>query len=250
MMRRALCLAIAAFGGATARAEDEVPFAPDRPRFADSTETVPAGRVQLELGARGSFEDGATIVTGPSILLRAGLSDFLEARVSAPDITLGIPADGETRAGITDMILGLKIAGGSGAFTASVLPFASFPTGSSDASTGGIDAGAGFNFQLNATGAFAIGWNAIIAFAGVEGRPRRILDFGAGLSAGYGFTERFGAFVEGYIQYTDGGDVSPSAAGGVTYLISKTVQLDLSGGTGLTGQAEGPYAVTGVALLL
>ena len=37
-------------------------FAPDRPGFADSTETVPRGRAQVELGARSSFEDDATLL--------------------------------------------------------------------------------------------------------------------------------------------------------------------------------------------
>src|SRR5437868_91437 len=97
----------------TAREEDSV--VPDRPGFADGTRTVPKGRVELELGVRGSFESEATDVQGPSALLRLGLTDHLELRVGAPDVVLDLPSgDGDTSAGVTDMVLGVKLAGGIG----------------------------------------------------------------------------------------------------------------------------------------
>jgi len=41
-------------------------FSPDRPGFADSTETVSAGSVQMEFGLRSSFEDDATSLALPA----------------------------------------------------------------------------------------------------------------------------------------------------------------------------------------
>src|SRR5687767_15904819 len=82
----------------------EVTFAPDRPGFADSTATVPGGRAQVELGVRSSFEDDATSLNLPSILLRVGLTSFLEARITAPDLQVDLQKeDAGTRTGAGDM---------------------------------------------------------------------------------------------------------------------------------------------------
>jgi hypothetical protein len=225
-------------------------FAPDRPGFADSTETVDPGHAQLEVGVRSSFEDDGAVLTLPSLLLRVGLPCCLEARVTAPDLTLAFPkGDGSNSAGGGDMSLGLKAATSFNILSASAVPFLTIPTGARDLSSGAVDFGLGLNFQLNLLDDLALGWNVIFAAATIEDRGH-VFDFGAGISLGYQFTDAFGAFIEAYIQYTDGGRAFPSGAGGLTYLITPTLQIDLSGGAGFTSDAEGPYVIAGVAALL
>jgi hypothetical protein len=106
-----------------------------------------------------------------------------------------------------------------------------------------VDGGLGLNFALGISD-LSLGANAIFA------SEAREFYFGAGVSVGYQFTESFGAFLESYLQYTHGDRVSPSGGGGLTYLITPTFQIDLSGGAGFISDAEGPYLLGGVALLL
>lgn len=237
----------------SAAVAEEVPvltISPDRPGFADSTETVPPGHANIELGVRADFDDTLAF-TAPSILLRVGISDFVEARVSAPDVQLALPSGGDPIAGISDLVLGLKAAGGVGeVFSVSAVPYLSFPTGSPEASSGLVEGGLGLNFQLSPFDDFAIGWNIIGAFVASNTLEKRVLATAGGLSFGYQFTDAFGAFVEGYVQYEDEGEVRPSAAGGVTYLVTPRFQIDLSGGSGLTSDSESPYAILGIAALL
>lgn len=228
-------------------------FSPDRPGFADSAGTVPRGYAQLEVGLRASFEDDATLLQTPSILLRVGISELAELRVIAPDVVLNFAQEGENSAGVKDVVLGLKVAGHiDDLFGVSLVPFFTLPTGTIEESTNGIDVGAGLNFELTPTEDLQIGWNVIGAFLGDTdpSTSTRTFNTGAGLSLGYQFTNLLGAFVEGYVLYEDDGVVLPSVAGGVTYLLGDSVQLDLSGGTGLRDGAEGPYAIAGAAFLL
>lgn len=228
-------------------------FSPDRPGFADSAGTVPKGRAQLELGLRASFEDDATLLQTPSILLRVGISEIAELRVIAPDVVINLAKEGETSAGVRDLALGLKVAGHiDDLFGVSLVPFFTLPTGTSEESTNAIDVGAGLNFELTPIDDLQIGWNVIGAFLGDTDPQTSTREFtvGAGVSLGYQFTEPLGAFIEGYINHVDDGAVLPSVAGGLTYLLGDSVQLDLSGGTGLRDGAEGPYVIAGAAFLL
>jgi hypothetical protein len=224
-------------------------FSPDRPGFADSTETVSAGSVQMELGLRSSFEDDATSLALPSMLLRVGLLDWLEVRATAPDLQVDLlKDDGGTNTGAGDMSFGFKSAFAMGdLFSLSAVPFVTLPTGSRGYSSGAVDAGLGLNFQV-AVSDFSVGWNAILVLTSVD--EERVFDFGAGLSFGYQFVESFGAFVETYLVYLEGERVQPSVAGGLTYLVTPTFQIDVSGGAGVTRDAEGPYVLGGIAVLL
>jgi hypothetical protein len=224
-------------------------ISPDRPRFADSTQTVPPGHAQIELGVRADFDD-APAFTAPSILVRVGVTDFIEARVSTPDLQLTLPSGGDPVLGVSDMVLGVKIAGSVGhVFSVSAVPYLLFPTGSPETSSGIVEGGAGLNFQVVPFDDFSIGWNVIGAFVASNTLDKRLLSMAAGLSFGYAFTESFGAFAESYVQYQDGGKGQPSVAGGLTFLPTPRVQIDLSGGSGLTDEAESPYAIVGVAAL-
>jgi hypothetical protein len=230
---------------------DTTTISADRPGFADAASTVPQGHVQIELGARADFDDAGPQLTAPSILVRVGLSSFVEARVSAPDVLVQFPkGGGDSDAAITDLVVGLKVAGKVGdVFAISLVPFASFPTGTRGGTSTGVGGGAGINFELTPTDALQIGWNVISEFEAEPETSGRIFNFGAGLSAGYQFGA-LGAFVESYIQYTETEKVQPSVAGGLTYLLTNHVQLDLSGGTGLSDDAEPPYVIAGAAFLL
>jgi len=236
-----------------AKEDKDEEMAPDRPGFADSTRTVPPGHVEIEAGVRASFESEATDIQAPSMLVRVGLVRHLELRVTAPDVVLPLPSEGsDLNAGVNDMVFGVKLAGGVGeSFEVSMIPFFSIPTGTEGQSSRGVDGGLELNFQVAPTDTWAIGWNVI---AGYENHPdlddERVFNFGAGVSLGYSFNNAFGAFIESYVQYEKGGKAQPSVAGGVTYLLTETFQLDLSGGTGLTDESEGPYVSAGVATLL
>ena len=58
-------------------------FVPDRPGYADSTESVEAGHHHLEYG--GGWRVGELVDT--SLMLRRGLSERTELRLGAPSLT-------------------------------------------------------------------------------------------------------------------------------------------------------------------
>jgi hypothetical protein len=246
------------FASASARAQEPAPraadeplaFNPDRPGFADATGTVPKGHLQLEAGVRAAFEEEAIGLQSPSVLVRVGVTDWAELRFSAPDMFVALPKDGDSSLGLGDVVLGVKFAGESGIFSASAIPFISLPTGTQESSSGEIEGGAGINLSLEITEWFAIGANGIAAFVARDD-GRHAAFSGAGLSFGFALTEALAAYVEGYATHLDGtGVILPSIGAGATYMLTPTLQLDLSSGIGIIEeQAEGPWVSAGVSVL-
>ena len=110
----ALCVLLTgdrAYGSETAEAPNTdapVSFAADRPGYGDATTTVPPFRLALEAGATLLTSDGGLALEIPQLLLRYGLTGWLELRVQVPGLNLPIDRDG-VPAG-TDGGVGFKVA--------------------------------------------------------------------------------------------------------------------------------------------
>jgi hypothetical protein len=70
------------------------------------------------------------------------------------------------------------------------------------------------------------------------------------LALGIGLSERWGTFIEVFGFMPTAGGPAHSLDSGLTYLISRTVQLDLSGGLGLNDRAEDWFVGAGISIRL
>ena len=108
------CLLATALCATSAHAEDEI--ATDRPDFVESSDVVGAGRVQIELGfVQERSREGSLKSRGRATpaLLRIGLGDTLEARIETDGLLRSTVTDSSTGIstrdkGSADVSLGLK----------------------------------------------------------------------------------------------------------------------------------------------
>ena len=67
------------------------------------------------------------------------------------------------------------------------------------------------------------------------------------LSLGYGITNKLGAFIESYSFFPEDHNNDHRIDGGLTFKITPVVQVDLSGGIGLSSNAPDAFISTGIS---
>lgn len=251
-LRPAFLLSLFAFPtGALAQGAAPSPIATDRPGFLFSSATVGRGTVQAELGlpAVTLFEfDGGTELRSTSFvgLLRFGVTEDFELRLGAPVYTelrseLGRFRD--TESGYGDLEVGTKwhlLDNERGRPSFALIPSVILPTGED-----GLTAEEPV-YQLNAAfdWALADGWG-LTALAGYLNGPDGDDRYGqetVGLALGRSLpSPAWSAYGEAVYLATDldGADDGAYLGGGVKYLISNDVQIDVNFDRGLTdGSAD------------
>lgn len=204
------------------------PLSTDRPDFTESPTAVPAGRLQIELGATATTSGGTVVAAGPEMLIRYAPVPGAELRLALPDVTLGdgpasvgalgvggkaeLGAVGGADVGVIGM-LGVPLAGGR------VVPEAIL--------TGGADAGPG-----------SVGAQVSAAWPGGG------VVLGATLVGARGLTDRLGAFLELAADGRPGDPLALTLHHGYTLAVGDDAQADLHAGVGLAGDA--PAAFVGV----
>jgi hypothetical protein len=236
----------------------------DRPDRTESAVVVPRGYYQFELGwTHASFDvEGVESSTDsfPEMLARVGLSRKVELRVGfdgyqwdSPDG----PAGGESE-GFGDASLGVKIglADERGARPRiAVLASLNLPSGAEEFTESRVVPAFNFAFSNTLTERLALGYNVGgLWFVERDELGYEHTSFAGFWSAslGIGICERWGAFVElfGNPVISALGRSSSSLDGGFTWLVRPNVQLDLSGGFGLSGDAPEWFAGFGVSFRL
>lgn len=201
MMLAALLLPIAS-------ASSDAPFNPDRPGYADSTGSVPAGSLMTEAGVLLSAQDGAAVVDAPHLLVRGGLTDQLELRLSVPTVTTVLGGGG---AAVGGPAVGLKYAtalGGDAAVSVvGTLPVAAGPL---DAAFGGPSVGVNAGKPVGDIGITA---NAVVS-------PGEVFGWAASLAAGYR------AFYAQAALEGSGGEAAPLVGAGAALTPLAGLQLD------------------------
>lgn len=226
--------------------EDEEPIAPDRPGFGDAPRTVPAGHLQTEMGFQVDFDDDAQL-SFPLFSFRVGLLDWLEVRVGVPDATATF--GGSTTWGAGDATLGFMLARSFGEdLQASLVPAVSLPVGSAGATSGDYDPSLELNLAYALTEHLGLGAAGYVARAPLDDGTHGWA-LGAGASVGYAFTDSLSAYVEGFFEMQEGGDPQPSVGAGVAFLVTPRLQLDVSGGVGVTKDGAPPFVSSGLAVL-
>ncbi len=233
------------------------PLVTDRPDFTESTEVVPAGHVQLEMGYTFTYDsDGKDRVlshTAPELLLRISLSDRMELRIGWEGYT--VEEDkfvGTTRGGrsvtredsfdaASDLSLGMKMKLFEQDGWRPHLGFiagVSLPSGSREVSSGDVDPGFVLLWAYDLSDELSVAGNVGVSVP--TENAHRFVQASASLSLAVGLSDQWGAYVEYFGLYpnTDATHDAHFLNGGLTYLVHKDFQIDFRVGVGLNEEAD------------
>ncbi len=244
------------------------PLVTDRPDFTESTDAVPVGRLQLEMGYTFTKDNEPGVRardhTTPELLLRLGLIEDVELRLgwdgygfthTRETFTEREGGGYHTRSvtgwtqGANDMTVGAKVKlleqdGLVPHF--GVIGELSLPSGSVGLSSGDVDPGVVLAWAYDVTDRFAVAGNVGIASATSD--AKRFVQTSASLTGAYALTDRLGVYLEWFGIYPSDRRAGPSnnLNTGLTYLITDNLQADWRIGAGLSHDA--PDFFTGVGL--
>ena len=246
-MRLGLALALC-LGPALAAAGE--PLQPDRPGQADPPSVLAPGVAQVEVGF--TFEgDGDDSLSAPEPELRLGVRERLELQLSSDGFVREWRVGDDDRSGGADLEVDARVLlwRQSGWRPATALDFGlGFPTGSGFATSGGFDPEGEILYAWD----FAERWNlnGNLDFAsetqGDDDSTRHFV-IRPELALGLALGARLGAFVEYYGVVEEDARDQHSVDGGLTFLVSDDLQLDVSAGVGLNHAAPDFFVAAGVA---
>lgn len=229
----------------------------DRPDQTESASVVPKGLVQVETGFKyeaitaANFESNTT--TFNTTLVRYGLLDNLELRLgldfAETKNRIQMLNLEDTFSGFSPLYLGFKIGVTEekgalpkiGFIGGVFLPF-SAASAYKPEHTGG-------DFRLSFEHTLSDNWSfAYNLGAGWDGNSSSV-SYVYTTVLGYRITEKIGCFFEVYGDFPESDRANHLLNGGFTYLLSNTIQLDLSGGTGLNTDQDF-FISTGISFRL
>lgn len=231
----------------------------DRPGVANPPSVIPAGTIQIEAGLQleretdGSDPDTDTL-TVPDLLLRIALVEDVELRIEAEGLLYEWREGADDRALGSDLTLGTKIglleARGLIPEIGTIVQL-TFPTGSDAATSGGFDPKIDglFEWPLGESTSIVANTDFSVPTQG-DDDDTRVFVFGPSLSLEHQATPSFGVFVEYYGDVKAGGRADEhSLDAGLTWLIARRrLQLDISGGGGLTDAAPDWFVAAGISV--
>ena len=236
----------------TGVAQAETP-AFDRPGIAFSVTTLPAGTVSWEQGLPDLSRDRSDGITqtqySTASLLRVGLAERLELQVghAAFNVLRSTGTEGSQResgTGDTSFALKLALPSPGNNLEWALLGSASLATGDMAFSAGDTA------YALGATLEWSLGQRSTVAlYANVQTLDgQTTLAFSPSYS--FALNDEVGLFAEaGYTRNRQQPD-DMVAGGGVTWLVTPTVQLDLSANVGLTADSTDLQAGFGISMFL
>jgi hypothetical protein len=251
-------------------ADDSRPEPPemvtDRPDATESAVVVPRGYFQFELGwSHAEFDDQgieAVADSFPELLVRIGLSRRVELRLGFDGYEWEearlFGSETERREGIKDTSLGVKV----GLFEEkgarpqmAVMGTLNFPTGAEEFTDSRALPALRVAFSNTLTERLSLGYNVgalLLTEEEADGTKRTSANAIWSVSLGIGITERLSGFVEALgTPVLDALGSSRSAFdGGLVYLVRPNVQLDLFGGTAISGDGPDWFAGLGVSFRL
>lgn len=231
----------------------------DRPGIPYGTSIVPIGHLQLETGLP-TFENdplpgGHSLLLSAPTYLRYGVTDDFEVQLAASPWNRLTTTQGGQRhsvSGAGDLQLGGKFAlsSNNGAMPAvTLIGYVTAPTGNSNFS-GGRPA-----YNLNAVASWSLtdstGLTTMASFTRAPANGDRHANSGTlAVSLSHGFTPRLLAYAEAgwFPGYTNTSSTALAGAG-ITYLLTRHVQVDGFFDVGLNHRSPTSVVGTGVSIL-
>ncbi|MDQ3194639.1 MAG: transporter [Bacteroidota bacterium] len=221
----------------------------DRPDQTETPFTVPANHFQLEAGF--VYEKDKEIITTsiPTTLFKFGVSDNFELRLIL-DITEEKKQGGSTEPGLNPVEIGIKIniAKEDGIIpTASLIGHLAIPEFLSDQNQI-IYFAPNFRFCMQNTlsDKFTLVYNLGAEWDGLSAEPAFIYTVTTAVSV----SEKLGGYVELYGFAPQKNKADHRFDMGITYLIKKNFQLDVSGGTAISDNAPDYFFGFGLSVRL
>ncbi len=249
MSRASTLLIVALFASAlsawssNASAQPAEGFSSDRPGYANSTSAAPVLRPIIETGVGFTFdEDDPETLSAPNLLVRFGLSEWLELRLAIPSV-VGSFAPGPNGVGFGDTTIGLKVAASpTERFSTSLVPSLSIAT------EGGVNTGRIEWNWLVSLSSVSIGGNLAAGTANLGGAP--VVQGEASVALGISITDAVGVYGQFFMIWPRGLDPLPYVGAGFTAQVAARFQLDASIDVGLTDDTTRIIIGAGMTVLI
>ena len=235
----------------------EVPdLVTDRPDLTESSSVVPLKSLQFEAGFTfaSSDEDNVKVneIGYVDALLRYGLMERMELRLgigfAGVDTDNGGAVGSESLKGVTPVRPGIKIsiADEKGWMPElALLSHLYIPFKNSEITQSNISPDIILAASHTLSSRISLGYNLGVVWFGDELHPNGTYS----IAAGIGVSEKIGAFVETFGRFNS--DIFTNTIdGGFTFLVLHNLQLDVSGGLGLTDSAADYYVGAGISFRL
>lgn len=218
-------------------------IAPDRPGLSTGTYTVSPGTIYIEAGYQYEFNrsgiDSATS-TFPQLVLRTGITDKLELDILWDgfnrDNVQGFPNETSE----SDLTIGGKYRlFESDSFNLTLLGLITAPIGSSPSTSDNTDPLLGLLWDYGLSD--KVGLFGVLQSTRLEDENENsFTENQLGLGVSYSHTDKLASFIEYFtaIPQPSQQDEQHIIDGGVTYLYSDDIQLDVSAGVGLNDETS------------
>lgn len=229
----------------------------DRPDFTESSEVVGRGVVQLEMGTTVEWdrttERHDRAVTLPLALLRLGVSQRLEMRVSSDGFVVNTSdaIESGSISGQADLEVGAKILlrdGSNGGLALAVIPMVSLPIGADGISSDAVDPTIKFTWATTLPKGFGISGNVNLARLGDE--RGRYNEHGFSVSVGHRLVGDWDAYYEvfGFTPYGRPNANAWTIDTGISYPFGENAQIDFEIGRGITATAPDWFIGAGIGI--
>ena len=223
----------------------------DRPDQTESAAAVPRGLVQVETGYLFARDGGVDTFEAPGTLVRIGLGARTELRLGHAGVI-----GSARRHGAGDGEAGAKVnlIAASDGWTPqlAIIGGLSLPTGDEPFSSGGVDPSLLVAFAHELSPRLSLGYNLGAAWESSPDQPDREASLLYTLALGVGVTDRLGTYLEVFGNRRTSGYAATDVSidGGITFLLTRTMQFDLYVGKGLHGPATDTFFGTGLSFRL
>jgi len=224
-------------------AQDLPSIQTDRPDQTEAATIVPTGYVQLETGFNSEQNDAVTkTLVYPTILAKYGVNDRFEWRLILNYNS--VETGGERTSGVLPLSAGFKVALWE---QKGIIPKTSFIghltapfIASKDFRNKHYSSDFRFTLSNQVTDHLSIGYNLGAAWDGNTGEPEFIYT----LTAGYSFSDNWGAYIESFGFAPHQRIPEHRADGGLIFIPHPDFQVDISGGFGLSPNNKDYYYVS------
>ncbi|HEX9199064.1 MAG TPA: transporter [Acidobacteriaceae bacterium] len=240
----AVSMALLACPFGQAQKADLPPISTDRPSIATGPILVPAHSLEFENGFGWTRDQSINSGDGPETEMRYGLSNRVELQAYVPNVNWGGGVPG-TR--LADFSIGAKLQIGSDkqSWPVAIQPSLSFPTGSPDLTSGGVDPTILVATLRNLPRSFQIGGSVNLTSASTNGQAR-IAQSQLALYLGWCVNAKTCfALEEAPFFSTAQNSNSATTDGSMTMGLTPNTQLDMAVGTTVTNGDRGAYVLLG-----